>query len=129
MKNNDVYRCSRCKLQMIVTAPGIEGVNPPLCCGVPMTLSKPNTVDAAREKHVPVIERSADGMTLVKVGSVPHPSTPEHFIEWIELINGNRVCRVQLSPSDAPQARFAVAYSPELQARISCNLHGVWQNN
>ena len=128
MKNNDVYRCSRCKLQMIVTAPGIAGVNPPLCCGIPMTLEKPNTVDAAKEKHVPVIEKNADGMTIVKVGSVTHPSTPEHFIEWIELYDGKHCCRVELKAGDAPEAVFPIPYSTGLTARISCNLHGVWQD-
>lgn len=126
MKTRDIYRCKTCKLQLEVTAGANEQI--PVCCGTQMELQTPNTVDAAKEKHVPVIEADGNG-TLVKVGSVTHPATPEHFIEWIELICGNRVCRVQLSPTDAPQARFAVAYSPELKARISCNLHGVWQNN
>ena len=127
MKNHEVYRCAHCKLQIEVLVAN-ENMPIPLCCGEPMQLQTPNTVDAAKEKHVPVIEADGTG-TLVKVGSVPHPATPEHFIEWIELVSANRVCRVQLSPSDAPQAHFAVAYSPELKARISCNLHGVWQNN
>ena len=126
MKTNDVYRCSHCKLQIEVLTGG-ENMPVPQCCGEPMKLQVPNTVDAAKEKHVPVIEADGCG-TVVKVGSIAHPATPEHFIEWIELVSENRVCRVNLTPQDAPEAHFSVAYSPELTARISCNLHGVWQN-
>ena len=127
MKTNQVYRCAHCKLQIEILVAN-ENMPVPQCCGEAMQLQEANTVDAAKEKHVPVIEADGNG-TLVKVGSITHPATPEHFIEWIELFVGNRVCRVQLSPTDAPQAHFAAAYSPELKARISCNLHGVWQNN
>lgn len=123
MNIRDIYRCKTCKLQLEVTA-GAKG-QIPVCCGAQMELQTPNTVDAAKEKHVPVIVAEANG-TRVKVGSVPHPATAEHFIEWIELFSGSRCCRVYLSPSDAPEAFFAVPYSAELQARISCNLHGVW---
>ena len=127
MKIYDVYRCSHCKLQVMVSAVAGEKTPVPQCCGEAMMLQTPNTVDAAKEKHVPVIE--ADGnATLVKVGSVAHPATAEHFIEWIELIAGDHVCRVQLTPEQAPEARFNVPFSPELKARISCNLHGVWMD-
>ena len=127
MKVYDIYRCNHCKLQIMVSAAAGEKTPVPQCCGETMTLQTPNTVDAAREKHVPVIEADGSG-TVVKVGSVTHPSTAEHFIEWIELIAGSHVCRVQLAPGEAPEARFAVPYSPELKARISCNLHGVWMD-
>lgn len=123
MKIRDIYRCKTCKLQLEVTAAANSQL--PLCCGNPMELQQPNTVDAAKEKHVPVIVAEADG-TRVKVGSVPHPATAEHYIEWIELFNGNHCCRVYLTPSDAPEAFFAIPFSADLQARISCNLHGVW---
>lgn len=126
MKTRDIYRCKTCKLQLEVTAGANEQI--PVCCGTQMELQTPNTVDAAKEKHVPVIVAEANG-TRVKVGSVAHPATPEHFIEWIELFSGNHSCRVYLTPSDAPEAFFAIPYSEKLQARISCNLHGVWQNN
>ena len=123
MKIRDIYRCKICKLQLEVTAGNCE--HPPVCCGVPMELQAPNTVDAAKEKHVPVIVAEANG-TRVKVGSIPHPATAEHYIEWIELFSENHCCRVYLTPSDAPEALFAIPYSEKLQARISCNLHGVW---
>ena len=127
MKVYDIYRCNHCKLQVMVSAVAGEKTPVPQCCGEPMMLQKPNTVDAAKEKHVPVIEAAENG-TIVKVGSVTHPSTAEHFIEWIELIAADHVCRVQLTAGEAPEAFFAVPYSPELKARISCNLHGVWMD-
>ncbi|MBO5821377.1 MAG: desulfoferrodoxin [Lentisphaeria bacterium] len=123
MKTRDIYRCKTCKLQMEATS--VVNAQIPVCCGSPMELQQPNTVDAAKEKHVPVIVAEANG-TRVKVGSVAHPATPEHFIEWIELFSGNHCCRVYLTPSDAPEAFFAIPFSADLQARISCNLHGVW---
>ena len=127
MKTNDVYRCSHCKLQIEVLTGG-ENMPVPQCCGEPMKLQVPNTVDAAKEKHVPVIESDGSG-TVVKVGSITHPSTAEHFIEWIELSCADgRCCHVTLQPGDAPEAHFPVPYSPDLKARISCNLHGVWQD-
>ena len=125
MKTREIYRCTTCKLQIEVIAGAGENIHIPLCCGTPMTLQTPNTVDAAKEKHVPVISPEAGG-TRVKVGSVPHPATAEHFIEWIEIFSGNRCCRVYLEPGDAPEAFFNIPFSADLQARISCNLHGIW---
>ena len=124
MKNLELYRCRVCKLQLEVVAP-CACDSAPVCCGEAMQLQTPNTTDAAKEKHVPVVTAADEGI-LVKVGSVEHPMTAEHFIEWIELFSGNHSCRVYLTPSDAPEAFFAIPYSEKLQARISCNLHGVW---
>ena len=57
---------------------------PVMCCGQKMTELVPGSVDAAQEKHVPVI--AIDGNTVtVSVGSVNHPMLPEHFIEWISI--------------------------------------------
>lgn len=124
MKTMEVYRCSHCGLQLEVTA-GAE-VPPPVCCGEPMKLQTANTVDAAKEKHVPVLEALEDGV-LVKVGAVEHPMLENHYIEWIEIINGSYVNRFYLRPGDRPQAAFYVSQSPKLVVRISCNIHGIWQ--
>ena len=83
-----------------------------------------NTVDAAKEKHVPVIEIGADRIT-VKVGSVPHPMLEEHSIEWIELIADGKVYRQNLHPGGAPEAVFPVI-AKQVTAREYCNLHGLW---
>ena len=95
------------------------------CCGQPMTNLKENTTDAAQEKHVPVIEK-ADGGVLVKVGSVEHPMEDSHYIEFIELIAGNKVYRQCLKPGEKPEAFFAVD-GDQVSAREYCNLHGLWR--
>ena len=82
---NEVYRCAVCGNIVEVLHAGAGTLT---CCGQPMKLMKENTVDAATEKHVPVIEK-IDGGYKVKVGSVEHPMTEEHYIEWIELVEGN----------------------------------------
>ena len=128
MKNNEIYRCSRCGLQLEVTSAGHKDIQAPVCCGIPMTLQNENSVDAAVEKHVPVVE-ACEGGILVKVGEVAHPMTEEHHIEWIEVINGNYINRCHLKPGDLPQATFYVPLSPKLIIRESCNLHGLWKKS
>ena len=72
-----------------------------VCCGQPMQLLEANTTDAAQEKHVPVIER-VDGGYRVTVGSVEHPMTPEHYIQWIELLTDEGVLRREPSRRPLP---------------------------
>ena len=84
-----------------------------------------NTVDAAKEKHVPVIEK-IDGGVKVKVGDVAHPMEEKHYIEWIEIIADGKADRQFLNPGDAPEAEFNVA-SENVTAREYCNLHGLWK--
>ena len=125
MKSFEIYRCKHCGLQLEVTA--AAPVNAPICCGETMQLQNPNTDETgAKEKHLPVLSDHEGGI-LVKVGEVTHPMTEEHFIEWIEVINGNYVNRYHLKPGDLPQASFYVARSPKLIVRASCNIHGLWQ--
>jgi superoxide reductase len=95
------------------------------CCNEPMALLTENTVDAAQEKHVPVVERIDQGF-LVKVGSVSHPMEDKHYIEWIELIADDRVYRQYLKPGQAPEATFKIEAS-EVVAKEYCNLHGLWK--
>jgi len=97
---------------------------PVICCGEPMEILVPNTVDASQEKHVPVAHRE-DGALYVRVGSEPHPMLPEHYIMWIAVADGDRTTRVSLSPGQAPEAEFAVSDGP-LTVYEYCNLHGLW---
>ena len=116
------YRCELCgNIVEVLHAGGGELV----CCGKPMALLAENTTDAAREKHVPVIERTGQAV-VVTVGSVAHPMIEQHYIEWIEVIAGGRVHRQHLEPGDEPAATFEVAEG-ELSARAWCNLHGLWK--
>lgn len=119
---NQIYKCNVCgNIVEVVHASAGELV----CCGKPMELLKENTVDAAKEKHVPVIEKTDQGVK-VSVGSVPHPMEKEHYIEWIEVIADGRTYRKFLKPGDAPEAEFCI-YAKEISAREYCNLHGLWK--
>ena len=118
-----VYECSVCD-NMVEMVRGGKGTL--VCCNEPMNLLTENTTDAAQEKHVPVIEQTGNGIK-VKVGSVAHPMQDDHYIEWIEVIVDGKTCRQFLSPSDAPEADFAVT-GEQISARAFCNLHGLWKS-
>jgi len=119
---NEIYKCSVCGNIVEVVHVGGAAL---VCCGQEMVLQAPNTVDAAQEKHVPVIEKTASGVK-VKIGSVPHPMEASHYIEWIEVIAGGKVERKYLRPGEAPEAEFSL-WADDLTAREYCNLHGLWQ--
>ena len=122
-KRFEVYKCLVCGNIVEMIHPG-EGEL--VCCGQAMKLLAENSVDAALEKHVPVLEK-VDGGYKVTVGSVPHPMEEEHFIEWIELIADGKACRQFLDPGDAPEATFMVE-AESVTAREHCNLHGLWRS-
>jgi superoxide reductase len=118
----EIYKCSVCgNMVEVVFVGGGELV----CCGKPMVLQKENTVDAAKEKHVPVIEKTADGVK-VKVGAVPHPMEEKHYIQWIELLADGKAYRQFLKPGEAPSAVFSLA-AETVTAREYCNIHGLWK--
>ncbi len=99
---------------------------PVVCCGEEMAELKANTVDAAKEKHVPVITVSGSTVT-VKVGSVEHPMTAEHSIQWIYLETAKGAQRKCLSPGEKPEATFAITADDKVLAAYEyCNLHGLW---
>ena len=117
----EVYKCALCgNIVEVVHAGGGELV----CCGQPMDQLTENTVDAAKEKHVPVIEK-IDGGYKVTVGSVPHPMEEKHYIEWIELIADGKAYRQFLKPGEVAEAVFKVT-ATSVTARELCNLHGLW---
>ena len=117
-----VYKCEVCgNIVELVVVGGGELV----CCGQPMVLQTENTTDAAQEKHVPVIEKTANGYK-VKVGSVPHPMIDTHWIQWIELVAGDKAYMEFLNPGQAPEAEFALQ-ADSVTAREYCNLHGHWK--
>lgn len=121
-KKLEIYKCTVCGNIVEVIH---EGEGELVCCGQPMKQLVENTVDAAKEKHVPVVEK-IDGGYKVTVGSVPHPMEEKHLIEWIELVADGKSYRQFLQPGDAPEATFAVEAS-EVSAREHCNLHGLWK--
>ncbi|NIS61959.1 MAG: desulfoferrodoxin [Proteobacteria bacterium] len=117
-----IYKCEVCGNIVEVLH---EGQGELVCCGQPMKLFIENTVDAAREKHVPVVEKAA-GAFKVKVGSVPHPMEEKHYIEWIEVIADGTAYRQFLNPGGSPEATFDVK-TEKITAREYCNLHGLWK--
>ncbi len=121
-KKLQVYKCNVCGNMVEMVH---EGAGELVCCGQPMQLMEENTVDAAREKHVPVIEKLDNGYK-VTVGSVSHPMEDSHYIEWIELIAGETAYRAFLRPGDAPEAFFCTD-AGSVTAREYCNLHGLWK--
>lgn len=127
---NQVYKCNVCGNIVEVLHTGGGAL---VCCQEPMQLLIENTVDVAKEKHVPVIEKTESGVK-VKIGVEPHPMTAEHYIEWIEIIidpsgdrAGGRTCKHFLKPGEAPEAEFK-AKSDNIIARAYCNLHELWQS-
>ena len=90
-----------------------------------MKLLTENTTDAAKEKHVPVVEK-IDGGFRVKIGEVAHPMTDEHYIQWIEIIADGKAYRQFLNPGDTPEAVFNIE-AASVVAREYCNLHGLWK--
>ena len=117
-----VYKCEICGNIVEVLH---EGKGQLVCCGEPMKLMVEGAVDAAKEKHVPVIEKTAGGIK-VKVGSAPHPMEEKHYIEWIEVMADGKAYRQFLSPGDAPEATFAID-AQAVTAREYCNIHGLWK--
>ena len=118
-----IYKCEVCGniVEMIHTGKGKL-----VCCEQPMKLYEENSTDAAREKHVPVLEKTSNGYK-VKVGSIAHPMEEEHYIEWIELTAGEYSSRQFLKPGDSPEAVFCID-SDDVVARAYCNIHGLWRS-
>ncbi len=118
------YRCNHCgNIVAFVKASGV----PVVCCGEKMTEIIPGTVDASREKHIPVW--SVDGNIVhVTVGSVEHPMLPEHYIEWISIETKQGNQRKELRPGEKPEVSFALCEGDEVEAVYAyCNLHGLWK--
>ena len=117
------YRCSICgNIVGLINDGGGELV----CCGEPMTLLVANTTDAATEKHVPVFTLAGDKLH-VAVGSVAHPMSEAHYIQWICVAQGSRTQRMALLPGQAPEADFVVDEGPATIYEY-CNLHGLWKS-
>jgi len=121
-KQLQIYKCNTCGNIVEVLHGGAGEL---VCCGKPMEMLDEKTADATTEKHVPVIEK-IDGGYKVKVGSVPHPMTDEHLIEWIELLADGKAYRQFLEPSAAPEATFHIEGN-SVSAREHCNIHGLWK--
>jgi len=120
-----VFRCPHCG--NIVTVMN-DGGGTLVCCGDPMKLLVAGENDtAAKEKHIPVV--TAQGSVIeASVGSVAHPMTAEHYIQWIAVVTDSQVYIQYLTPADAPKAAFTLpAEAAEYDVYEYCNLHGLWK--
>jgi len=119
-----IFKCNTCgNMVMSVKSSGV----PIVCCGQNMTELVPGTSDGAVEKHVPVYEVK-DGKVKVDVGSVAHPMTPEHYIEWVALETSKGCRMTKLTPDSAPTCSFTLEEGEEVKEVLAyCNLHGLWK--
>jgi superoxide reductase len=123
-KVNEIYVCELCgNIVEVVTNGGGKLV----CCNKEMTVKTENTVDAAKEKHIPVITMNGD-IATVQVGSTIHPMEDAHYITWIEIQQGDKFQRVQLKPNTEPKAVFKIDPNQPIIAREYCNKHGLWKS-
>ena len=118
------YKCERCK-NIIINVK--EEKVPVSCCHELMKLLVPNTVDAAKEKHIPVITK-IDNTVIVEIGSIPHPMIDVHYIEWIVLETNSGYYIKHLNPGDLPKAQFNLEDDEKILAAYEhCNIHGLWK--
>lgn len=104
-----------------------EGGGELVCCGEPMKELVPKSNDVGTEKHLPVVTKEGNKIT-VNVGSVEHPMTPEHYIEWISILYNNKTQLVKLEPVSKPTATFTVEEEFEfIEIYSYCNVHGLWK--
>lgn len=123
MKETRFYVCEHCG--NIVGMIHDAGV-PVMCCGQKMTKLEAGTVEASREKHIPVVSVE-NGIVSVNVGAVDHPMIPEHSIQWVYLQTDKGGQRKSLEPGDAPAVKFALADEKPVAVYAYCNLHGLWK--
>ncbi|MEL7669307.1 desulfoferrodoxin [Methanobacterium sp.] len=125
-EQNQVYRCNICGNIVNVLHTGVGKL---VCCGQEMQLLEEKTTDSGSEKHVPVVEKTDNGIK-VKIGSIPHPMEENHFIEWIEIAADGRVYRKMLKPGDKPETEFEMDLEDinVINAREYCSIHGLWKS-
>ena len=123
-KLRGIYKCEICGNVVEVLHDGVGAL---VCCGEEMKFMDEKTEDSSKEKHVPYIEKTDDGI-LVKIGqNQDHPMEEKHYIEWIQIIADGRSYRQFLKPGDKPQALFEIK-ADKITAREYCNIHGLWKS-
>lgn len=118
------YKCPLCgNISMMLEDSGVV----PTCCGQAMQKLEPETEDSKIEKHLPVVCCSMPNIVHVVVGSVLHPMTTEHHLQFIVLETSKGVQVQYLKPGDSPRATFKLCHESKPVAAYSyCNLHGLW---
>jgi superoxide reductase len=124
-KNRFFLSCAHCGN---VAALVVDKGGALVCCGEEMRDLEPNTVDASKEKHLPVAEATDKGIK-VKVGGAPHPMLEEHFIDFLYVKTERGSQRLKLSVGAAPEAEFVFADDKPTEVYAYCNLHGMWKTD
>jgi superoxide reductase len=120
----DVLKCEKCGNIVEILHGGFGEL---FCCKAPMVKQVENTVDAATEKHIPIVTRLSNGYE-VKVGNIEHPMEDGHYIEWMELFIDGRTITKFLKPGDKPEWNYLCCQGKDIYARAYCNLHGHWKS-
>ncbi len=99
------------------------------CCGKNMELIKPNTTDAATEKHIPVVETN-NNIATITVGETLHPMTEEHYIAWIYVTTNLREIKYNLKPNEEPKVTLPLINNETITSIYAyCNLHSLWMHD
>ncbi len=121
---HQIYKCAICGNIVEVNH---EGAGTLVCCGQDMELMVEKKEEEGNEKHLPVSTFEGEKL-VVKVGEVEHPMEEAHYIEWIEVIDGENTQKVFLKPNEKPQAEFVVSKKEGLRVREYCSIHGLWES-
>jgi len=124
MKRSDVFKCELCGN---IVEMNVVGGGELVCCNQPMNAMEEKTADFNTEKHVPVVEKVEGGIKVI-VGSTLHPMEDKHYIQWIEVLDGDIIFRKYLNPGEKPEALFNMDFSDTIVVREFCNLHGLWKS-
>jgi len=120
----EIMRCNLCgKLAMIVR----DGGRRTICCDQLMEkLVEQGDEQGTEPLHVPVVEKAKEGIK-VRVPGVADPMKEDHYIEWIEVTQGDLLHVKGLKPGDKPEAGFPVT-NTRVKVRVYCEKHGIWSN-
>lgn len=118
----NIFYCKHCK-RIVYTFYGGGNLT---CCGDEMTLLQPKRKDVGNEKHLPVVERIREDQIKVTIGSVLHPMTAEHLIQWVFVAQDHHFQIKTFEPEQEPVALFSVHPEQSIKVYEFCNLHGLW---
>lgn len=119
------HKCRQCGQIVLI----VKETNVPfICCGEVMEEIEPcENEEKLNEKHVPVYKKE-NGTVTVDIGSIPHPMTKEHYIEWVTLTTDKGDQRKCLKPGDAPKVTFHIDQDEKVKTIFAyCNIHSLWK--
>ena len=99
----EIYFCHKCGNLVEVL---LNGEGELVCCGEQMHHLQAKKVESeGQEKHIPIFAKNECGNTEIRVGSVPHPMTDEHYIMFIQCISEDqgKVYTEFLTPNSVPR--------------------------